>query len=121
MLLPILPWLLLLLLLLLLRWYFKLEEVKRVLLQRAHVVNFQETYDDYPERLVLDAEDFLNLAIYVNSLQTLSDASTLFEGESYPTATSVIPFLDQVPVNHVRSSIFGVDRSTSTRSVRARK
>ena len=78
------------------RWYYKFMEAERVLLLRQHVERFQEEYDGMPENLVLAPEDWHNLAIYVRCIKTLSDASTLFEGETYPTATQVIPYLDQV-------------------------
>ena len=81
------------------RWYFKFLEAERVLLLRPHVERFQDVYEDMPGELVLDKEDWHNVAIYVRSVKTLSDASTLFEGESYPSASLVIPYLDQVMVD----------------------
>lgn len=81
------------------RWYFKYVEMSRVLLLKPHIITFQETYDGGVVENVLLDEDFHNISIYVSSLKTLSDASDLLEGETYPTAPSVIPFLDQVLKN----------------------
>ena len=78
------------------RWYYKFMEAERVLLLKPQVERFQAEYEAMPENLVLHQDDWHNLAIYVRSIKTLSDASTLFEGETYPTATQVIPYLDQV-------------------------
>jgi hypothetical protein len=70
-----------------------------VLLLRPHVERFQEEYEGISEDSILQPEDWHNLSIYVTTIQTLSDASDLLEGETYPTASSVIPYLDQVPTN----------------------
>ena len=78
------------------RWYFKYLEMKRILELKVHVEKFQEEYENINESIVLSSEDWHNLLIYVNSLQTLSNASNLLEGQTYPTASCVIPFLDQV-------------------------
>ena len=77
------------------RWYFKFREAERLLLLRVHVERFQEINED-PEDEPLDEDDWHNIKIYVNSIQTLSLASDLLEGESYPTASNVIPYLDTV-------------------------
>ena len=66
-----------------------------MLLLRTHVERCQLD-NDVPLDTIMDEFDWRNLEIYVASLQTLSDASDLLEGESYNTASSVIPFLDQV-------------------------
>ena len=77
------------------RWYFKFREAERLLLLRVHVERFQEINED-PEDDPLDEDDWHNIAIYVNSIKTLSHVSDLLEGETYPTASNVIPYLDQV-------------------------
>ena len=77
------------------RWYFKFRESERLLLLRNHVERFQEMNED-PEVEPLDEDDWHNIKIYVNSIQTLSHASDLLEGETYPTASNVIPYLDTV-------------------------
>ena len=66
-----------------------------MLLLRTHVERWQLD-NDVPLDTIMDEFDWHNLEIYVASLQTLSDASDLLEGESYNTVSSVIPFLDQV-------------------------
>ena len=71
-------------------------EAYRVLLLRPHVERFQVDYEGIPEELLLVPEDWHNLSIYITTLKTLVDASDMLEGERYPTASSVIPFLDQV-------------------------
>jgi hypothetical protein len=71
-----------------------------MLLLKVHVEKFQDDYEGMPVDLVLDPDDWHNLSIYVTSLKTLSDASDLLEGQNYPTASSVIPFLDQVELFH---------------------
>ena len=77
------------------RWYFKFREAERLLLLRVHVERFQEINED-PEDDPLDEDDWHNIAIYINSIKTLSHVSDLLEGETYPTASNVIPYLDQV-------------------------
>lgn len=78
------------------RWYFILMEAMRVLELREHVEKFQEDSLNLPADLVLSRSDWHNLSIYVRTVKSMSDASTLLEGEKYPTASSVIPYLDQV-------------------------
>jgi hypothetical protein len=77
------------------RWYYKLQEAARVQLLRTHIETYQLQID-VADDTIMDIWDWRQLAIYVKSLQALSDASDILEGESYPTASSVIPFLDQV-------------------------
>ena len=86
------------------RWYFKLQEASRVLLLRTHVERWQLD-NDVPLDTILDQHDWHNIEIYVASLQTLSDASDLLEGESYNTASSVIPYLDQVRKLFISSAL----------------
>jgi hypothetical protein len=71
-------------------------EVRRVLLLWNHIGAFQDSYENIPGGTLFLDKDWHNLRIYVSSMKTLSDASDLLEGETYPTASSVIPFLDQV-------------------------
>ena len=49
-----------------------------------------------PDAVILTDRDWDNIVIYVSSLKTLSDASKILEGQKYPTALSVIPYLDQI-------------------------
>ena len=80
--------------------------MERVLLLKPHVITFQENYDGGVVDNVLLDEDFRNISIYVSSLKTVSAASDLLEGETYPTAPSVIPFLDQVLMSFVGTFLF---------------
>ena len=78
------------------RWYYRFLEIERLILMQHHVEKFQEEYENMPNHCRIDLTDWENLKIYVTSLKSLSDASTVMEGQKYPTASSVIPFLDQV-------------------------
>ena len=63
---------------------------------KNHVEKFQDTYNGIKDDEVLTEEDWHNMLVYITSLKTLSEASALLEGQSYPTAPAVIPYLDQV-------------------------
>ena len=78
------------------RWFFKFMEASRVLELREHVEKFQDESETMPDDLILQPDDWHNLSIYVRTVKVLSEASTLFEGEKYPTVSVVIPYLDQV-------------------------
>ena len=78
------------------RWYYKFLEVQRVLVLRPHIEKFQDDQEGLDVSLWFDEDDWQNLKIYFNSLKTLSDNSNILEGQNYPTASSVIPFIDQV-------------------------
>ena len=78
------------------RWYYKFLEVQRVLVLRPHIEKFQDDQEGLDVSLCFDEDDWQNLKIYFNSLKTLSDNSNILEGQNYPTASSVIPFIDQV-------------------------
>ena len=71
-------------------------EIERLILLRPHVERFMDEYQKMPEHCILDSEDWENLNIYVTSLKTLANASSVMEGQKYPTASTVIPYLDQV-------------------------
>ena len=66
------------------------------MLLKPHVQKFQEEHEGVDASMVLDEDDWRCLSIYYNSLKTLADNSDMLEGQNYPTASSVIPFLDQV-------------------------
>ena len=78
------------------RWYYKFLEVQRVLVLRPHIEKFQDDQVDLDVSLCFDEDDWQNLKIYCNTLKFLSDNSNILEGQNYPTASSVIPFIDQV-------------------------
>jgi hypothetical protein len=82
------------------RWYFELQEMKRLVVLQVSVERFQEEYPGVKRDEILDEEDWKNIRVYVASLQTLSNASDLLEGDTYPTASSVIPYLDQVRLEY---------------------
>ena len=71
-------------------------ESERALTLKVHIKRLQDEYDDMKEDLILSTEDWHNIALYVRSVKTLADASRILEGRDFPTASSVIPFLDQV-------------------------
>ena len=78
------------------RWYYKFLEVQRVLVLRPHIEKFQDDQVGLDVSLCFDEDDWQNLKIYFNTLKLLSDNSDILEGQNYPTASSVIPFIDQV-------------------------
>ena len=78
------------------RWYYRFLEVQRVLVLRPHIEKFQDDQVDLDVSLCFDEDDWQNLKIYCNTLKFLSDNSNILEGQNYPTASSVIPFIDQV-------------------------
>ena len=67
-----------------------------MLLLKSHVIKFQDKNEGVDASLQLDEDDWRGLSIYYNSLKSLADNSDMLEGQNYPTASSVIPFLDQV-------------------------
>ena len=71
-------------------------EIERLILLRPHVERFMDKYQKIPEHCILDSADWENINIYVTSLNTLAKASSVMEGQKYPTASTVIPYLDQV-------------------------
>jgi hypothetical protein len=92
------------------RWYFELKEVERVLLLRAHIETYQTDIEEVDE---INDRDWNNMKIYVHTLESLSSASDILEGETYPTASSVIPFLDHVFSNlvSIADKLEGVDKA----------
>lgn len=80
------------------RWYYKFLEAQRVLVLRVHVQKFQDE-QGFDDSLALDEDDWNNLTIYFNSLKSMAENSDMLEGQNYPCASSVIPFIDQVGIN----------------------
>ena len=78
------------------RWFFKWLETHRVVLLWEYVMKFQEDYDLPDSFDYLDDDDKEDLETYLACMNTVVEASKLFEGDQYPTASSIIPFLDQV-------------------------
>ena len=77
-------------------WFFKWLETHRVVLLWEYVMKFQEDYDLPDSFDYLDDDDKEDLETYLACMNTVVEASKLFEGDQYPTASYVIPFLDQV-------------------------
>ena len=77
------------------RWFFKYAETKRALVLKEYIDVFLDNYEG--EALeVIDENDWTLILTYENALRTLVEAAKVLEGELYPTASSVIPFLDTV-------------------------
>ena len=79
------------------RWFYKYYETHRLLILRNHVETWFNEYEERPNHVaVIEDEDWDLLTVYENALKKVVDAATFLEGELYPTASSVIPFLDQI-------------------------
>ena len=78
------------------RWFFKASETHRILELKEPIEIFFDKYNvpDYLERL--EGEDWHMLLVYDNAMQVIVESSKILEGEMYPTASSVIPFLDNI-------------------------
>ena len=78
------------------RWFFKYSEAKRALLLKEHISTFYSEFQ-IPDTLdSIEQYDWHMIEVYENALAFLVEAAKMFEGERYPTASSVIPFLDTV-------------------------
>jgi len=78
------------------RWFFKYTEVHRALLLREHIDTFFDTFDIPATLDKIEEDDWQLLLVYENALKRVVDSAKLLEGELYPTASSVIPFLDTI-------------------------
>ena len=77
------------------RWFYKYAEAERALILKDHINTFLEDYEgDSLDQF--DHDEWKLILIYQNSCKTLVKAAKILEGELYPTASSVIPFLDTV-------------------------
>ena len=77
------------------RWFYKYAEAERALILKDHINTFLEDYEgDGLDQF--DPDEWKLILIYENSCKTLVKAAKVLEGELYPTASSVIPFLDTV-------------------------
>lgn len=66
---------------------------------RSAVETWQEEYP-IPDTLgLIDDDDWKSLKVYVVAVEPFVKASRLLGGENYPTASSVIPFLDEIATN----------------------
>ena len=78
------------------RWFYKYSEVRRALELKETIETFFETYN-IPENLSsIEEEDWAMLMVYENAMRAIVEAAKVLEGELYPTASSVIPFLDTI-------------------------
>ena len=78
------------------RWFHKYSEARRALELKDSINQFFDEYET-PENLSSFTEgDWHMLLVYENAMRSVVDASKVLEGELYPTASSVIPFLDAV-------------------------
>ena len=77
------------------RWFYKYSESERALILREHIDSYFDNYEGNTLEAI-DDEDWKLILVYENSLRTLVQAGRVLEGELYPTASSVIPFLDTV-------------------------
>ena len=79
------------------RWFFKYSEVHRALLLKDSINTFLESYENLPDKLeVIKEEDWDLLLVYENAMRSIVDAAKVLEGELFPSASSVIPFLDAI-------------------------
>ena len=78
------------------RWFFKAAETHRILELKELIEVFFDEYNvpEYLERI--QGEDWHILLVYDNAMQVIVDSSKILEGELYPTASSVIPFIDNI-------------------------
>ena len=78
------------------RWFFKYSEAHQALILKDHITTFFEDFD-IPDSLDrIEEEDWEMILVYENAMKYIVQAAKVFEGELYPTASSVIPFLDAV-------------------------
>ena len=78
------------------RWFFKYSEVHRALLLKEHITEFFFTYDIPTTLEILDDDDWGLVLVYENALKEVVEAAKLLEGEKYPSASSVIHFLETI-------------------------
>ena len=77
------------------RWFYKYSEAHRALILRDNIDAYFNQYDGDTIDPI-DEDDWKLILAYENSLRTLVQAGKVLEGELFPTASSVIPFLDTV-------------------------
>ena len=78
------------------RWFFKYMEVERALVLKEYIDTFFDSYDTPRTLSRIEDEDWENVLVYENALRVVVNAASVFEGELYPTASSVIPFLETI-------------------------
>ena len=78
------------------RWFHKYAEVKRFLELKDTVIQFYDNYDTPIHIVRMEDDDWHLLLVYENAMRKVVEVAKVLEGELYPTASSVIPFLDTV-------------------------
>ena len=78
------------------RWFFKYAKVHRALLLKDTINDFFQDVDLPATVDQFNDSDWELLLVYENSMKSIVEAAKVLEGELYPTASSVIPFLDTV-------------------------
>ena len=79
------------------RFFTKFFEVERFVELREAIDLFCSSYDRLP--IYVEALEFYEwdtLKVYRDSMELIVKAATILEGRDYPTASSVIPFLDTI-------------------------
>ena len=75
------------------RWFYRHTEAKRVLELKPAIQQYQ--HSDLPAHVSqISMEDWSNLKFYVDCLNNIVLAATVFEGEGYVTGSAVIPFCE---------------------------
>ena len=78
------------------KWFFKYAEVHQALLLKDTINDFFQDVEVPPTVDQFNESDWELLLVYENSMKSIVEAAKVLEGELYPTASSVIPFLDTV-------------------------
>ena len=79
------------------RFFTKYYEVERFCELKEAVELFCSHYENLPEKVkALEFYEWDSLKVYRDSMELVVKASTMLEGRDYPTASSVIPFLDTI-------------------------
>ena len=66
------------------------------LILKDHINTYFEEFETPDTLDPIEEYDWEMIEVYENAMRSLVQAAKMFEGELYPTASSVIPFLDAV-------------------------
>ena len=66
------------------------------LILKDHINTYFEEFETPDTLDPIEEYDWKMIEVYENAMRSLVQAAKMFEGELYPTASSVIPFLDAV-------------------------
>ena len=79
------------------RFFTKYYEVERFCELKEAIEIFCSEYEQLPEKIKpLEFFEWESLKVYRDSMELVVKASVMLEGRDYPTASSVIPFLDTI-------------------------